>query len=100
MTGGGARGLRLRGPGGSPAAVGEREGGVGNLTPYLDLAEERRRRPATKRRGGGGPAMRCAVAEGNRRSRARVGGGVEVGEARRGGVEERGGPERRAQLEP
>ena len=36
-----------RGHGGSPATVGEREEERGNLTPYLDSAEERRRWPAT-----------------------------------------------------
>ena len=65
---------------------GER-GGAGNLTPYLDSAEERRRRPTTKRRGGGGPAARCAVAEGNRRPRATACGGGVAEEHRRGDVE-------------
>jgi len=70
--------------------VGEREEGVGNLTPYLDSTEVERRRPATVARRGEGPAAECAAVEQRRRARSMGNDGGKAEEGRRGGVEERG----------
>ena len=80
MTGGGARGTGRAGPAGSPTVVGEREGGVGSLTPYLDSPEKRQRRPATELSGVRSAAAECGSAEQRRRARARGNGGVEAGD--------------------